>query len=82
MGPFQEQLSAFEADRLALLGSKMYAEQEINKLSDEYAKLLGHQNQKQKIKHMQKLKHENNRLKHVRALLVTVRYGCTRLLRR
>lgn len=35
-------------------------------MSDAYARLLGHQNQKQKIKHVMKLKDENISLKQVK----------------
>ncbi|NXJ02758.1 HMMR protein, partial [Psophia crepitans] len=61
--PFQQQLDAFEAERNALLNEHGAAQEELNKLSDAYAKLLGHQNQKQKIKHVMKLKEENTHLK-------------------
>ncbi|XP_039631708.1 hyaluronan mediated motility receptor [Polypterus senegalus] len=61
--PFQQQLDAFEAERKALLNENGAAQEEMNKLSDAYAKLLGHQNQKQKIKHVVKLKEENLHLK-------------------
>ncbi|NXH13385.1 HMMR protein, partial [Bucco capensis] len=61
--PFQEQLDAFEAEKNALLNEHGAAQEELNKLSDAYAKLLGHQNQKQKIKHVVKLKEENIHLK-------------------
>ncbi|NXI39513.1 HMMR protein, partial [Galbula dea] len=71
--PFQEQLDAFEAEKNALLNEHGAAQEELNKLSDAYAKLLGHQNQKQKIKHVMKLKEENTHLKQdvskLRALL-------------
>ncbi|NWI60466.1 HMMR protein, partial [Calyptomena viridis] len=71
--PFQQQLDAFEAEKNALLQEHGAAQEELNKLSDAYAKLLGHQNQKQKIKHVMKLKEENGRLKQdvsrLRALL-------------
>ncbi|XP_042645933.1 hyaluronan mediated motility receptor isoform X2 [Tyto alba] len=71
--PFQHQLDAFEAERNALLNEHGAAQEELNKLSDAYAKLLGHQNQKQKIKHVMKLKEENTHLKQdvskLRALL-------------
>ncbi|NXU87866.1 HMMR protein, partial [Xiphorhynchus elegans] len=71
--PFQEQLDAFEAEKNALLQEHGAAWEEVNKLSDAYAKLLGHQNQKQKIKHVMKLKEENAHLKQdaskLRALL-------------
>ncbi|NXG85105.1 HMMR protein, partial [Stercorarius parasiticus] len=72
--PFQQQLDAFEAEKNALLNEHGAAQEELNKLSDAYAKLLGHQNQKQKIKHVMKLKEENTHLKQdvskLRALLV------------
>ncbi|NWW46886.1 HMMR protein, partial [Pedionomus torquatus] len=61
--PFQQQLDAFEAEKNALLNEHGAAQEELNKLSDAYAKLLGHQNQKQKIKHVMKLKEENSKLK-------------------
>ncbi|KAM8974809.1 hyaluronan mediated motility receptor [Pelodytes ibericus] len=61
--PFQQQLDAFEAEKNALLNEHGAAQDELNKLSDAYAKLLGHQNQKQKIKHVMKLKTENSLLK-------------------
>ncbi|NXF05458.1 HMMR protein, partial [Smithornis capensis] len=71
--PFQQQLDAFEAEKNALLQEHGAAQEELNKLSDAYAKLLGHQNQKQKIKHVMKLKEENAHLKQdvsrLRALL-------------
>ncbi|XP_006898987.1 PREDICTED: hyaluronan mediated motility receptor [Elephantulus edwardii] len=61
--PFQLQLDAFEAERQALLNEHGAAQEQLNKLSDSYAKLLGHQNLKQKIKHVVKLKDENSQLK-------------------
>ncbi|XP_075897649.1 hyaluronan mediated motility receptor isoform X2 [Nelusetta ayraudi] len=61
--PFQEQLNAFAAERNALLNENGASQDELNKLSNAYAHLLGHQNQKQKIKHVMKLKDENNALK-------------------
>ncbi|NXC73135.1 HMMR protein, partial [Anhinga anhinga] len=61
--PFQQQLDAFEAEKNALLNEHGATQEELNKLSDAYAKLLGHQNQKQKIKHVMKLKEENTHLK-------------------
>ncbi|XP_009982073.1 PREDICTED: hyaluronan mediated motility receptor, partial [Tauraco erythrolophus] len=71
--PFQQQLDAFEAEKNVLLNEHGAAQEELNKLSDAYAKLLGHQNQKQKIKHVMKLKEENTHLKQdvskLRALL-------------
>ncbi|XP_020848041.1 hyaluronan mediated motility receptor [Phascolarctos cinereus] len=61
--PFQEQLDAFEAEKSALLTEHGTTQEELNKLSESYAKLLGHQNQKQKIRHVMKLKEENNQLR-------------------
>ncbi|XP_067664127.1 hyaluronan mediated motility receptor-like [Haliotis asinina] len=63
VAPFIDQIDAFEAERQYLLGCSANAQAEINKLSTEYAQLLGHQNQKQKIKHIVKIKEENNSLK-------------------
>ncbi|XP_041253553.1 hyaluronan mediated motility receptor isoform X1 [Onychostruthus taczanowskii] len=71
--PFQQQLDAFEAEKNALLEEHGAAQEELNKLSHAYAKLLGHQNMKQKIKHVMKLKEDNAHLKQdvskLRALL-------------
>ncbi|XP_058671263.1 hyaluronan mediated motility receptor [Ammospiza caudacuta] len=71
--PFQQQLDAFEAEKNALLEEQGAAQEQLNKLSDAYAKLLGHQNMKQKIKHVMKLKEDNVHLKQdvfkLRALL-------------
>lgn len=62
----QEQLNAFAAERNALLNGNGANQEELNKLADAYARLLGHQNQKQKIKHVVKLKDENISLKQVK----------------
>ncbi|KAA0709308.1 Hyaluronan mediated motility receptor [Triplophysa tibetana] len=61
--PFQEQLDRFAAERNALLNEKGATQAELNKLADAYANLMGHQNQRQKIRHMVKLKEENLELK-------------------
>ena len=53
-------------EREALMGRSQHAQSEVEKLSRDYAKLLGHQNQKQKIKHVLKLKEENITLTKVR----------------
>ncbi|XP_072295920.1 hyaluronan mediated motility receptor [Eucyclogobius newberryi] len=63
VGPFQEQLNAFAAEKNALLNENGANQEELNKLSDAYARLMGHQNQRQKIKHVVKLKDENLTLK-------------------
>ncbi|XP_054833293.1 hyaluronan mediated motility receptor isoform X2 [Eublepharis macularius] len=61
--PFQQQLDAYEAEKNALVNEHGAAQEELNKLSDAYAKLLGHQNQKQKIKHVMRLKEENAQMR-------------------
>ncbi|XP_035682488.1 hyaluronan-mediated motility receptor-like [Branchiostoma floridae] len=61
--PFQDQLDAFEAEKNALLSQTTVAQGEMKRLADQYANLLGHQNQKQKIRHVQKLQQENVKLK-------------------
>lgn len=61
--PFKDQLDEYEAERNALLSQNNQAKDEVAKLGQQYAKLLGHQNKKQKIHHVVKLKEENNSLK-------------------
>uniref|UniRef100_A0A674DJU5 Hyaluronan-mediated motility receptor (RHAMM) n=1 Tax=Salmo trutta TaxID=8032 RepID=A0A674DJU5_SALTR len=61
--PFQEQLNGFAAERDALLNENGANQEELTRLADAYARLLGHQNQKQKIRHVVKLKDENVSLK-------------------
>ncbi|CAG2058346.1 unnamed protein product [Timema podura] len=63
IGPFRQQLEAFELERHMLETRKMAAEHEVKDLATKYAELLGHQNHKQKIKHMVKLKEHNLELK-------------------
>ena len=63
--PFKDQLEQFQLEKEQLLGASKNAQSEVEKLSKDYAKLLGHSNQKQKIKHVMKLKEENNELKQV-----------------
>lgn len=47
------------------------AQSEMQKLGEQYARLLGHQNQRQKIQHVKKLKDENASLKQVSAKRLT-----------
>ncbi|XP_006821542.1 hyaluronan mediated motility receptor-like [Saccoglossus kowalevskii] len=61
--PFQVQLDAFAAEKNLLLSQNCQAKTEVQQLSTQYAKLLGHQNNKQKIQHVLKLKEENLSLK-------------------
>ena len=57
--PFKDQLDSFETERAALLEKNKEAEGEVKKLATQYGQLLGHQNHKQKIQHLVKLKKEN-----------------------
>ncbi|KAG7168962.1 Hyaluronan mediated motility receptor-like [Homarus americanus] len=61
--PFREQLDAYEVEKASLLERSSAAKEEVDKLSKQYATLLGHQNHKQKIQHVLKLKTENSILK-------------------
>jgi len=61
--PFMSDLDKYEFEKQALLNENQFTQSEMNKLSDKYAHLLGHQNNKQKIRHVQKLKEENYALK-------------------
>lgn len=70
-------MNYFAAERNALLNENGANQEELNKLSDAYAHLLGHQNQKQKIKHVMKLKDDNFNLKQVNA--TGMRYSNTLL---
>ena len=57
--PFKEQLDSFEMEKAVLLARNKEAEGEVKKLATQYGQLLGHQNHKQKIQHLVKLKQEN-----------------------
>jgi len=61
--PFKDQLESFENEKRALLSQSEQAQGEVQKLATQYGSLLGHQNQKQKIHHVVKLKQENVSLK-------------------
>ena len=63
--PFQDQIDGLEGMNLLLKNQTSMAQSEVQKLSEQYARLLGHQNQKQKIQHVKKLKDENASLKQV-----------------
>ena len=67
--PFQEQLDEYEAKKNALLRTSKDAKAELDKLSKDYAKLVGHQNHKQKIQHVIKIKEENRVLREEAAKL-------------
>lgn len=57
-------------EKQSLLNENSFTQKEINKLSEKYAQILGHQNNKQKIHHVRKLKEENLKLK-----AVTLNFG-------
>jgi len=61
--PFQAQLELFEQEKFALMSENNWKESEIAKLAERYAQILGHQNNKQKIHHIVKIKEENLSLK-------------------
>ena len=48
----------FEAEKNALYNEKLSAENTMASLASKYAQLLGHQNNKQKIHHLDKLKQD------------------------
>lgn len=52
IGPFRDQLKAYEMEHKALLEEKHDAENEAREMGLKYAAILGHQNQKQKIKYL------------------------------
>ena len=56
-------VSGFKASLLVIIVE--FPIPQAQKLGDQYARLLGHQNQKQKIHYVQKLKDENAGLKQV-----------------
>lgn len=56
--PFREQLEMFEAEKSALLNQALFAENSMASLASKYTQLLGHQNSKQKIHHLDKLKQD------------------------
>lgn len=55
IGPFREQLQAYEMEHNALINEKHDAENEAKEMGLKYATILGHQNQKQKIKYLVEL---------------------------
>lgn len=69
--PFQSQIDAYSAERQSLLSENSMAQAEMQDLGRKYAQLLGHQNHKQKIKHIVRIKEENNKLKQEVAKLRT-----------
>uniref|UniRef100_A0A0P6G4U3 Hyaluronan mediated motility receptor n=1 Tax=Daphnia magna TaxID=35525 RepID=A0A0P6G4U3_9CRUS len=56
--PFRDQLEMYEAEKKALLSQALFAESSMASLAAKYTQLLGHQNSKQKIHHLDKLKQD------------------------
>ncbi|EFX71129.1 hypothetical protein DAPPUDRAFT_309226 [Daphnia pulex] len=56
--PFRDQLEMYEAEKKALLNQALFAENSMASLASKYTQLLGHQNSKQKIHHLEKLKQD------------------------
>jgi len=54
IGPFREQLQQYETERMLLENDR----EQLRKQHLDQAAKLGHQNQKQKIQHVVKLKHD------------------------
>ena len=63
--PYQDMIDGLEGNNLLLQNQASSALSEAERLSEQYARLLGHQNTKQKIQHVKKLKDENAGLKQV-----------------
>lgn len=85
IGPFREQLEAFEMEHKALLNEKHDAENEAREMGLKYASILGHQNQKQKIKYLVDLQTKKFELIEVCAALMgnlcfgTFNFRCCRI---
>ncbi|XP_065184746.1 hyaluronan-mediated motility receptor-like [Sycon ciliatum] len=73
--PFTAQLEMFSAEKQLLESQTSLAKSEVEDLNRRYGELLGHQNQKQKIKHIMKIKEENLTMKQE---LMRLREQCDR----
>lgn len=74
IGPFREQLQAYEMEHKALLHEKHDAENEAREMGLKYAAILGHQNQKQKIKYLIELQKQKFELIEVRLSHISITY--------
>ena len=63
--PYRDQVDGLEELNHFLRNQTSSAQTEAQKLSDQYTKLLGHQNQKQKIHYVKKIKDENSGMRQV-----------------
>ncbi|XP_060596153.1 hyaluronan mediated motility receptor-like isoform X2 [Ruditapes philippinarum] len=61
--PFMDQIDSYEMEKQLLLGQSKDTRAEMERLGKSYVDLLSHQNHKQKIKHIEKIKNENFALK-------------------
>ena len=57
--PFKDQLENYEAERDELMSQNKATAKNLMKLAAEHGKILGHQNHRQKIQHLVKIKEEN-----------------------
>ena len=74
--PFLDQVDSLEDLNKLLQSQTSLAQSEAEKFGQLYAKVLGHQNQKQKIQYVKKLREENMSLKqvcHVCCALISVK---------
>ena len=71
IGPFKEQLIQFEVEREQLMSKTESTEKELKALALEHAKALGHQNHKQKIRHVVNLTEQIAEQKKVREVHLT-----------
>ena len=60
---FQNKNEALKRDNRSLEEKVTCMEGDLDRVADQHAKLMGHTNQKQKIRHTMKLKEENNQLR-------------------
>ena len=58
VGPFKEQLEAYELERQSLMSLNEATQSDLKKLAEQQGQALGHQNHKQKINHLVQLKKE------------------------
>merc|ERR1712228_228657 len=62
VAPFKTQLEQYGVERETLMEQKNTTQKELDRLADDFAKHMGHQNHKQKIHHLVTLKEEKFKL--------------------
>lgn len=76
--PYRDHIDGLEGLNMLLKNQTSLAQSEVDKLTAQYTKLLGHQNQRQKIQHVKKLKDENAALKQVsKGIITTLHILCS-----